>query len=171
MRQTAAGLVGLEWIHCAIAFVDHGDLTVHVDHEGGSIGDADGRIQYSVLLGELAVVVANHGEFRPEFLGPVSEGCYEVCADRQHLRVICVKFSDTRLVCCEFFRSTTGKGGGEEGEDNVLFPTEVGQFDVLPAGIHAGRNSEVGGHFPFLQVRMRRRILRKGREAERSKRQ
>jgi hypothetical protein len=83
----------------------------------------------------------------------MGESSNKVCADRKHLRIIARKFANTSLVGSQFFGSTTGKGGGEKGQNHILFTPEVRQFDFLAACVALGRNGEVRGNITHLQGR------------------
>ena len=172
MGKPAARRVGPAWVDGAIAFLDHGDLSVHVHHKGCAIGNSHSLNQHAILLGDLTVMIADQRELRCEFFGPMGESRYKICADRQHLRIVCSKFSDTSLVCSEFLRSTTGEGGGEEGQDDVLLTLKIGKLNILAAGVGAGGNGEIGRRIAHFQSGLRwRRVLRQQREAECGKRQ
>ena len=166
MRQTAAGLVGARRIDGLVAFLDVGDLAVLVDHESGAVGDAELRDQHAILLRNLSHVVTDHGIAGVEFLFPVSQRWREIGADRYHLRFICIKFCDTRLVRGEFARSTTGERGYEEGQNDDLLPAKIGKLHGLIVGI--GKR-EIGSFVPDLEMSLRRRDLlsrENGRECQ-----
>lgn len=98
VRQSAASLVGSRRIDRLVAFFNVGDLAVLVYHKRGTVGQAELRDQHAILLGNLAHVIAKDGIAGVEFFFPVSQRRREIGADRYHLRFICIKFCDTRLV-------------------------------------------------------------------------
>jgi hypothetical protein len=115
MRQTTAGCVRSGCIDRPAAFLDVGDLAVLVYNEGGTIGNAHLSDQDSILLGDLAHMVAEDGVAGVQFLFPMLQGRREIGADRDDLGIILIEISYTRLVCGKFLGSTTGKGGHEKG--------------------------------------------------------
>ena len=115
MRQAAAGGIGAGGINRRAAFLDVGDLAILINDEGGAIGNAHLSNQDSILLGDLAHVVAEDGVTGVQFLFPMLQGRREIGADRDDLGIILIEISNTRLVCGKFLGSTTGKGGHEEG--------------------------------------------------------
>ena len=142
MRQPAAGCIGAGDVDGAAAFLDVGDLAILVDNEGHAVGNAHLSDQDSILLGNLAHVVAEEGVAGVQFLFPMFQSRAEIGADGEDLGIILIKISDTRLVRGEFLRSTTGEGGHEECQDDDLFPAEIGELHGLVVGIG---QSEVGG--------------------------
>ena len=93
------------------------------------------RNQHAVKLGYLSHVIAEHWKFRVQLLFPMSQRWREVRADCQNLYIHIIEFSDTRLVCSEFLRSTTGERRREECQDDVLFASEIGQLHVFSSGV------------------------------------
>ena len=114
MRQPATGGIRAGCIYRTVAFLDVGYFPILIDDEGGAGGNAELCYEYSILLGDLAHVVAEHGVAGVEFLFPMLQGRREIGADRDYLGIILIKISDTRLVRGKFLRSTTGEGGHEE---------------------------------------------------------
>ena len=114
MCQPATGGIGAGGIYRAVAFLNVGYFPILVYDEGGARGNAQLCNEYSILLGDFAHVVAEHGVAGVEFLFPMLQGRSEISADRDYLGIILIKISDTRLVRGKFLRSTTGEGGHEE---------------------------------------------------------
>lgn len=125
MRQAAAGRIGAGGVDRHFAFFDTGDFAILVDHERRAVGDAEILDENSVLLGNVAHVVAQDGIADVEFLFPVCERWREIGADGQDLRAIGFKLCDTRLVRVEFGGSTGGEGGDEEGQNDGLLAAEI----------------------------------------------
>jgi hypothetical protein len=164
VRQPATGCISAGGIDGRTAFFDVGDFSVLVDNEGGAIGNAHLSNQDSILLGDLAHVVAENGVTGVEFLFPMLQSRREIGTDRYDLGIILVEISNTRLVCGEFLRSTTGEGGHEECQDDDLFAAEVGELDGFVVGVG---QSKVGGFVADLEIGLRRVDLlgrKRGRE-------
>jgi hypothetical protein len=71
-----------------------------------------------------------------------------VCTDAKNLGIVAFKFRNTSLVCSDFARSTTGKGGGKKCQHDGVFSAEAGKRNFSALG---GRQSEVGRHVAYLQ--------------------
>ena len=63
------------------------------------------------------------------------QGGAEIGTNGDDLGIILIKISYTRLVRGEFLRSTTGKGGHEEGQDDDFFPAEIRELHGLVVSI------------------------------------
>jgi hypothetical protein len=164
MRQTTAGCVRSGCIDRPAAFLDVGDLAVLVYNEGGTIGNAHLSDQDSILLGDLAHMVAEDGVASVQFLFPMLQGRREIGADCYDLGIILIEISNTRLVCGEFLGSATGEGGHEEGEHYNFFPAEIRELHGLVIGVG---QSEVGGFVTDFKIGLRRGDLlgrKRGRE-------
>jgi hypothetical protein len=98
VRQTATGRVGAGRIDRYVALFNAGNLAILVHHERRAVRHAELRDQDPVRLRDLAHVIAEDGVGDVEFLFPVRQGWREIGADRQNLRIICIKLCDTRLV-------------------------------------------------------------------------
>ena len=115
MRQPAARRIGARRVNRDVTFFNARDLAVFVHHERRPVRDAEILDQNPVLLGNRAHVIAENRIADVEFLLPVRQGRREIGTDRYDLRFICIELCNTRLVCVEFLRSTTGESGHEEG--------------------------------------------------------
>lgn len=124
--QPAAGRFGRRRIHRFLAFLDERNLARHVHHESGAVGNAR-RHEDSIRLGNLALgEIAQHGETGAGLFAELPEAGNVVRAQAEDLRVVSFKFLDTSLVPFHFGRSTTGEGGGEKRQYDVLLSAEAG---------------------------------------------
>ena len=81
------------------------------------------------------------------------QGWLVIGTDGEDLSFGLIEVFDTRLVCREFLRSTTGESGREEGEHHGLFAAKVRQLDRLAGAAGQG---EVGGRIAHLEVGLAR---------------
>ena len=104
-------------IDCAVAFLDVLDLSFFIDDERGAIGKLKLIIQDAVLLGDLARHIAEKRKCDSDLFGECGVGGKSVDADSEYGGVLEVDLTrvDTRLVCLQLFRSTTGESKHVEG--------------------------------------------------------
>jgi hypothetical protein len=117
----------------------------------------------------LAGHVAKQGKFDSDFFGEGLVGRGSVDADAEDRGFLEVDLAgiDTRLVCLQFLRSTTGKGKNVKGQDDVLFAAIVAQLNRSSLVASQG---EIGSHVSDFEESMSElglRLLRPhGRRSE-----
>ncbi|MCU1257762.1 MAG: hypothetical protein JWO80_647 [Bryobacterales bacterium] len=167
MLQTAASRIRTRGIDRRAAFFNQRNLPVHVHHESRPVRDAHLWNQNAIKFRKLPVVIADQRKLGAKFFRPMRQSRYKIRADRQHLRIVCGEFANTRLVGGKFLRSTTGKCCGEERQNHILLAAIVGQLDLFAAGIALCGDGEIGRGIAHFQVRLRRRdILRERRSRQ-----
>jgi hypothetical protein len=174
MGGATASVVRACGVEGCLVLVDVDDLAFLVDDEGGAIRDAGVLVQNSVSSGDVSLgKIAQERDRDSVFSGKLLLGRGIVCTDSKNLRSGLVEFCDTRLVRFEFGRSTTGKGGGIERQDDGVLAAEIGELHRRPLG---GAQGEVRGHVADLERGVGRldglaEQSRRGAERERGERQ
>jgi len=123
LEPTASG-VHSRWINRSRPLFDVLDIAVVIDYECGTIGKAV-REKNSVVFGNRAVVIAEEREGCFQLARPMFQRGQCVCTNCKNLNIRALKFIDTRLVCGEFLRSTTGESGRKERQDDGLLAAEI----------------------------------------------
>jgi hypothetical protein len=110
--QVGANVDRIRGVDGAVAFLDVLNLALLIDDKCGAVGKLKLVVEDAVLLRDLACHVAEKREFDANFFGECGVGGRSVNADAQNSGVLRVDLAgvDTRLVCLQLFRSTTGEG-------------------------------------------------------------
>jgi len=157
MMKPAAGGFCARGVKRGAPFLDVLDFSFLINNERGTVGDPELRDEDAVIFGDLPFGEITQQRIRQVVLrGKLLLGRREVFADGEHLGVGAFKFGDTSLVRQHFLRSTTGKRGWKESQDNNVLTPEIGEFYFLP--VRRGKR-EIGRHIADLQVSLRRRDL------------
>src|SRR5215467_1399146 len=144
MRGPAASRLCPRRVDCCIALLDVDDLSFLVHDEGRAIRHTGCLNEYAVRFRYRAIFEIAQHRYLDFILGcelPLGKGV--VGTDSKNLSVGCVEFSDTSLVRRKFLRSTTGKCGRIEREDNDVLAAKIAQLYRFTGG---GRQSEVRRH-------------------------
>ena len=157
MCQSTARRIGAGDVDSRIALFDVRDLSLHIDHEGGPVGHAVLGNQDAVQRRDFAIVIAQQGEFRSQFFGPMSQCGSRIGADCQHLAVFGSEVRDTSLVRREFLGSATGERGRKECQDDVLLTAEIGKLDCHTVAGTVGADGEIRRGIANLQRCFRHR--------------
>src|ERR1700693_1539409 len=134
-----------------------------VDNEGGAIGELALLVQDPVILGDLAVHVAEQGEGDADLCREFTVGGGAVDADAENLRVIRIDLSggDTILVRLELFRSTAGEGQNVKRQYDGFLSAIIAQLDGLPIRTEQGEFRGFVAHFEIGVLNLR--LLRRNR--------
>lgn len=141
------------WINRGCSFLNMLNFPVKVDDKSCSIGHASLWKKHSIACRYFSHKVTYERISCLEFPSPVAQSGKVVCANSQDLRFGSLKFFDTSLVSSEFFRSTTCKGRGKEGDHHSLLASKIRQGDWLALRTRQG---EVRRYIPDFQMRLGR---------------
>ena len=133
MLEPAASGVDSCWVDGTRSLFDVLDSPIVIDHECGTIGKTVGE-KNSVVFGNRAVVIAEQREGCFQLACPMFQRGQCVGANCKNLNIGALKFIDTRLVCGEFLRSTTGESGRKERQNDRLLAAEIRQLDRIALG-------------------------------------
>ena len=124
MLEPAASGIHSCWIDGGRSVFDVLDSPIVIDHECGTIRKTIGE-KNSVVFGNSAIVIAEQREGCFQLASPMFQCGQGVGANCKNLNIRTLKFVDTRLVCGEFLRSTTGESGRKERQDDRLLAAEI----------------------------------------------
>jgi hypothetical protein len=131
----AARIRGASRVDSGIALLDVGDFSSFIDHESGPVRYACILIQNPVRLTDFTLgKIAEDRERQVVLCGEFLLRRRIIGADSKDLRVVCLEFGNTSLVCLDLLGSATGKRGGKESQyDRVLAP-EIGKLHFTASG-------------------------------------
>ena len=158
VRRPAASIRRAGDVDGGTALLDVNDLALLIDDERSAVGYASIRHQDAVCFGRLArCEIAEKGERQGKLLCKLTKGRNIIRADSEDLNLRRVELGDTSLVSCEFLRSATGEGGGEECHHHRLLPSKIGKLEFL-ALLSRGQ-FKIGRRVSHLEGSLRRRSL------------
>src|ERR1700758_343690 len=141
MPEQAAGPGGFLGIGRFAALLNAANDALAVDYKSHALGDANQRVQDTVLLRHRFAFVAQHWELQSQLGGEGFVARSRIHADPDHLRAGLLEFGDISLIRQQLLSSAGRKGADVEGEDDGPLAAKIAELYQPPVLV---AESEVG---------------------------